>query len=550
MSTQLHSALATGVLLGIAYPSGIVPSWLGGWLMVIAYIPLLWAFLDQPDRHPKKWHLYVGMAAFHGIANWWVGSYQEQTDPFLLASGIALMIGHPLFLMLPWLVLGYLRKRVSATLALVSFPFVITAFEWIHGQSDASYPWLSAGYALIDTPLAQLADAIGVYGLGFILAAVNASIVLAIRQPKRRLVALLIPSTVIVAWIAYAVAMIVEYKPLLQKGSVGRLRVAMVQSNDNPWDKWSNPVLQVERTKNYTATALDSISAPIDLVVWPETAIPYPIRHSQYANEWLSLNAWVERRSIALLTGLSDLFVYPQHNAPPSARTSAADPTVRYDMFNAAALLSNDSVQTHYKSCLTPFAERLPFVDQLAFAQSWFQWGVGISSWGKGATRKPLTLRSKAQRFDIGVIICIESIYPDMVRDLVRNGATILCVITNDAWYNGTPGPRQHYNIARMRAIEQRRWLFRCALSGVTGIIAPDGTSVAELPEVSTGTLYGNVFNSSQQTLYADIGDVVPIGAAVVTLVLLLGVTWRSIASRRQALSQNINKHTSSTPSL
>lgn len=544
----LRLSLATGLLLGISYPSGILPQWVGGWIVLLAYTPILLAYVSARSLPPRTWHLYLGMAVFHGIANWWVGSYQSETDPYLLASGIALMLGHPLFLMLPLVATGYVRRRLSPRAALYTFPCLIGAFEFLHGQTDASYPWLSVGYSLVDTPLVQFADVVGVYGLGALIAAVNVAFIVALTDARKRLSIVGVTSLLLACWIGYGVHTTSQFTPE-NVSNHAALHVAMVQGNDNPWDKWSRPSAQVERTKWLSQRALDSIrrTQPVDVIVWPETAIPYPIRHAQYSDEWNVLLRWTQDHSVALLTGLSDIYVYPSGLAPASARTSTTDPSLKYDLFNAAALIAPGSVAVHYKSCLTPFAERLPFAEYLAFAQSWFQWGVGISSWGKGATRKPLPLRLSNGLHQVGTIICIESIYPDMVRDVVRNGATVLCVITNDAWYNGTPGPRQHYTIARVRAIEQRRWLFRCALSGVTGVIAPNGTSVQELPEMSVGVLAGSVFSLDNHTVYARIGDVLPIFLCVLSLITLFYAGYTGARARVQR--QQFPHDNSSSPS-
>jgi apolipoprotein N-acyltransferase len=120
------------------------------------------------------------------------------------------------------------------------------------------------------------------------------------------------------------------------------------------------------------------------------------------------------------------------------------------------------------------------------------------------------------------MIICIESIYPDVAAGLTREGANVLAVITNDAWYNGTWGPRQHYDIARMRAIENRRPVVRSANSGVTGIIDAYGNSVTELPEMQAGIAVGNVQPATDITLYTSIGDVLPAVSFFFTLLILL----------------------------
>ncbi len=109
-----------------------------------------------------------------------------------------------------------------------------------------------------------------------------------------------------------------------------------------------------------------------------------------------------------------------------------------------------------------------------------------------------------------------------MARDLVNNGADVLCVITNDAWFNGTPGPEQHFVISRMRAIEQRRWLLRCANSGMTGIIAPSGRPSVRIPAQTRAVAIGSAEPLSSRTVYAVIGDVIPVIGAITMLLAFL----------------------------
>ncbi|MFM8771334.1 MAG: apolipoprotein N-acyltransferase [Candidatus Kapaibacterium sp.] len=517
---------ASGILAGTAYchASLLVPAE----VMLIAWVPLLWALFQFNDANtPRKrvlLPLYVAFFLFHGVCNWWISSWQQQTDPYLMASGIAVWLGHPFFLMLPWVVLRWISTKLSRLSVLVFVPIVTTAFEWHHGQTDLSYPWLSLGYALVDLPLAQVADVVGVYGLTFLIMTVNVLVFWSL-QRRRAGMGIGLPATLALLlcalWTVWGSARRTEG---MKPQPMHTLSVAIVQPNINPWDKWSAPSEQLVIHRRIT-DSLRALGKSWNLVVWSETAIPYVIRNYRYLGDWIGLRTWIDTSSYSLLTGFADMMVYENGSAPSSARSLIVDPSVKYDHFNAAMLLNSgeSGPVVHRKTMLTPFAERLPFADQLSFAMQWFEWGVGISSWGKGRERMPMEVRNGCVvKANVGPIICIESIYPDVARDMVNNGADVLAVITNDAWYNGTWGPRQHYDIARMRAIEMRRSIIRCANSGVSGIIDQSGHSILELPELRRTAAVGTVRLSGEKTFYARYGDWLPIICAAVTLLAVL----------------------------
>lgn len=529
MSTTLRNpflrAALSGLLLGLAFPQ--VLNGFAGVLAFIAFVPLLLA-VGENARSSRRWSIvawfYVTFVIYHGITNWWVCSWQERTDPYLFASGIALWLFHPFFLMLPFVALASIRRRLGVGWMLAMTPLSIAGFEWLHGQTDASYPWLTTGYTLVQTPFAQIADIIGVYGLSFLIAGVNSILVYLLMQRSRgrsvtRLSLAL--GAVLITWFSVGMWKANHIAPFTKD-----FTAMIVQPNEDPWDKWSDTRLQVQ-THRWLTDSIRSKSAEADVVVWSETAIPFTIRDPRFIPEWEELRTWVDTSKLSLLTGYADIMIYAPGEAPPSARQSKVDPDLRFDAFNAAMMINagKSDVPVHRKSMLTPFAERLPFADQLTFAMSWIEWGVGISAWGKGQTRIPLpVVKGSDTLARIGTIICIESIYPEVARDLVNNGSDVLCVITNDAWYNGTWGPEQHYDIARMRAIEQRRNVIRCANSGVSGIIRSDGSEDPHpaIEPMTQGAVVVGVQRNTERTLYATIGDPVPIVGLILTLLALV----------------------------
>jgi apolipoprotein N-acyltransferase len=521
MRSRYLSAAISGLLAGLAYSHASLP--VPAEIMLVALVPLMWTLFSQVEGSLNKGvvgPLYVCFFVFHGICNWWISSWQEQTDPYLLASGIAVWLAHPLLLMLPWLILVWLSKRLSRTAIAVLIPVVYTAGEWIHGQTDFSYPWLTAGYAMVDVPSAQVAEVVGVYGISFAIMAVNTLVYAALlhRDSAARSAGLL--SFAVVLWVGLSVAGSVRRSSSEWLNKGGGVRVEIVQPNINPWDKWSAPSDQL-RIHKAVSDSLRRQGVRADVSLWSETAIPYVIRSYRYIADWLDVRRWVDTSETSLVTGFADMLVYPDGAAPASARSSAMASRVKYDHFNAAMVINpgHVNVPVHRKTMLTPFAERIPFADHLSFAMHWFEWGVGISAWGKGRERLPLpVIRQGDTIARIGTIICIESIYPDVARDMVNNGASVLAVITNDAWYNGTWGPRQHYDIARMRAIEFRRPIVRCANSGVSGIISADGASEMELPVMRRMAAIGQVRPNRVYTFYARHGDWLAVACAITSL--------------------------------
>lgn len=491
--------------------------------MLVAFVPLMWTLYSQVEESSHSrvvGPLYICFFVFHGFCNWWISSWQDQTDPYLLASGIAVWLVHPLLLMLPWLLLVWLSKRLSRNAIVVLIPFVYTAGEWGHGQTDFSYPWLTVGYSMVDVPTAQVAEIVGVYGISFAIMSVNTLVYAALLHRDFRARSASLLTIAVVIWVGLSVAGSVRRFSFGWLDRGGAVRVEIVQPNTNPWDKWSAPSEQL-RIHKEVSDSLRRAGVRADVSLWSETAIPFVIRSYRYIADWMDVRRWVDTSGTTLLTGFADMMVYPDGTAPASARSLAAAAEVKYDHFNAAMIINpgRAEVPVHRKTMLTPFAERLPFADQLSFAMKWFEWGVGISAWGKGLEREPLpVIRNGDTIARIGTIICIESIYPDVARDMVNNGADVLAVITNDAWYNGTWGPRQHYDIARMRAIEFRRPVVRSANSGVSGVISADGTSVLELPTLRRIAAIGQVRPNNVQTFYARHGDWLAMACAILSL--------------------------------
>ena len=197
------------------------------------------------------------------------------------------------------------------------------------------------------------------------------------------------------------------------------------------------------------------------LIVWPESPAPF------FANDS------VFRQAVTRLGQEASAYV-----VVGSLGLKQEDrPGVPQQLFNSAALISpaGDWAARYDKVHLVPFGEYVPFKSIFVFAQKLTR---EVGDFNPGTSRQPLSAGGNR----LGVFICYESIFPDEIRQFARNGAQVLVNISNDGWFGPTGAPGQHLNMARLRAIENRRWVLRATNTGITTVIDPFGRLIASAP--------------------------------------------------------------------
>lgn len=560
----------SGFLLGI----GFAPTWLGI-LAYLGFVPLLLVLERTEGVSQTLRRLYWTFFVFHGVSNWWVSSWQREADPYLMAAGIALWLGHPFFFAVPMLGYTFIRKRLGRAAALGLLSFLWTAFEWLHSLGEASYPWQALGYTqFFYTPLVQIADVTGVWGLSFVVVLFNSLAAwlvftvmaqsasgetpLAVRITKALYlcrVQLVVGIGLMLALLGYGMLRVRDFSHDKLSQRPAFTRVGIIQPNINPWGKWQgSPQEQVllhlhladslrMMTQKTAQKSTTDTASNLDFVLWSETAIPYRILLPQNSTFLDMLRQWTDSTKTAIVSGLpSDRLYTRREDAPPTASViPRMFDTIYAESFNSAMVLVPGSNTTHNdvltpypptlpihrKMKLTPLAERVPYAETFAFAVKALTWGVGISGWGLGREQKPLPLVREKDTVQIGMVICIESIYPAFVAEYARKGANILAVITNDGWFNHTPGPEQHYVIAAMRAVENKRYVVRCGNTGISGVLTPLGLSLTRTTIDTQAVLAETVPLLDEQTLYARFGDWLPQTSFLLVLVVIVWAWWK-----------------------
>jgi apolipoprotein N-acyltransferase len=272
------------------------------------------------------------------------------------------------------------------------------------------------------------------------------------------------------------------------------LRVALVQGNVPQDEKW-DPSRAHAIFERYLEMTRAAAANGADFIIWPESATPF------YFDEDPRSAARV-RNLVAdirtpLLFGTDEI----ERASPP-----------RY--YNSAFILSDagTTAAVYRKMFLVPFGEYVPFGNLLTFVGPLVD-AVSAFSPGQRITMLPVDGHM------VSTAICYEVVYPHLIRDGVRQGAELLTTITNDAWYGETSAPWQHFDLARMRAIEQGRYLARAANTGISGIVDPYGRVTLRTNLFETTAPMGEVRFIQQQTVYARIGDAAAQAAVVLTLI-------------------------------
>ncbi|MFZ1080573.1 MAG: apolipoprotein N-acyltransferase [Candidatus Kryptoniota bacterium] len=504
-NSNLGLCIFSGLLLGFSFPPFHF-----GLLAFVGFVPLLFV-MDNAENYKEVFkQSYFGFLAFNIVAIYWVGGWTREADPFLMIGGAGLVLGHPLFFTIPMLVYHFVHRRLGPK-ALFFFPFLYLSFEHLHSITEVAFPWLTVGYSqsynLSDI---QFASFTGLFGLSFQILLVNSFIYYALiswmedRKKKRIQIAVSLSSAFLLIVIPeiYGLNILRTAKDLRYSNT---LNVMVVQPNIDPYAKWSGTPSQIlEEYENETYEA--RVQKP-DLVVWPETAIPFYILLPQNYYFKHHLLAFLDSTGVSLLSG-APLATY--YSKPDEAKVSSHyDEFARmyYDAYNGAALFEprSNEYQTYGKIILVPFGERIPYADAVPFLIKPLNWGVGISNWARG---KDTTVFNLKNGITFSTVICYESIFPNYVREFVKKGANFLVIITNDGWYGKSSGPYQHATYAVLRAVENRRSVVRAANTGISEFIDPYGRYIGKQTRLDEkATLTAEIPIDNQITFYTEHGD-------------------------------------------
>jgi apolipoprotein N-acyltransferase len=513
------------ILFGLAWePMPFTP------LVFVAFAPLL--LLAHRGRQTGGWKhfglLFLSLLLWNITTTWWVWYASD-------VGAIAMLLMNSFFMFLPfglwrmWQRLGPLKwqRRWRADYVFVG---VWLLYEFAHHRWDLSWPWLCLGNAFSGmTWYVQWYEFTGTLGGSALILLVNvwvyraallwrtdgerldegglevsgskAGVGSAIPFWKRSRVKPLFTAAVLVVvmgYMSFLVGFLTTYEDSDSKG----YWVAAIQPNYDTYEEKFvlDPMQMVREMQATTDSAQESLRSAqrgrlqLNCVLWPETSLVSSINVDFMASDQqvAFLKGMRDRDTLGVdyLMGVNMVYWYPwQGKGRPqvvmsdkSVMTVAAarqsnDPNYWYTLHNSALWLG-DTLSYYHKSKLVPGTEQLPFVSTIPFLES-----LAISldeNSASGTLGKSDRAMALGDGVKVAPVICYESIYGDYVSDYVGDGAQWLAVVTNDAWWRNTAGHKQHFSYAKLRAIEQRKWVARAANTGISGFINPLGESVME----------------------------------------------------------------------
>lgn len=470
-----------------------------GALQWIVMVPMLFYLFDKNEREAISIKKAYGLGFLYFYAfylviwHWFVELYPMEFAGVTKGEAIVLIA-------ICWLGLSLLQTVFSALIfpvfvalsrtrmlkklpALLPFLFasVYTVSEWSQTLTWAGVPWarLALGQAECGI-LFNSASLFGSYFITFAIVAVNGLIAYAALHLDRvRLTAILCAA---VFALHMSVGLIGYLTADTQSGE--GLTVAAVQGNVGSSNKWTSDSNEKSYTvyEKYTAEAA---AAGASLVVFPETFVPYRLTEDN------TLGTYV--RDLAMtyqVTIRCGAFHYEEGQYYNGVFTVYPDGTVSNTVYG--------------KRRLVPFGEFVPMRGLVEVLLPPLADMNMLSSDLDPGTDSAIVQTSVGA---VGTLICFDSIYESLTLDAVRDGAEVICLSTNDSWFLDSAGVYMHHTQARLRAIESGRYIIRSADTGISSIIAPDGSVAAELPPFVEGVSISTVYPTASRTLYSHIGN-------------------------------------------
>lgn len=496
-------SVTSGILLSLPW---LVSSL--GWILFFSFVPLLMVedelSIGKNQQGSSFFILtFITFLIWNILSTWWIA--------YVSFSGMMLItVLNAVLMVCIWWLMHLIHKRFAVRTGYFSLVIFWITLEFLQHHWAIPWTWLTLGNGFANSlKIIQWCEFTGVLGVSLWVLLSNILFFLALKNLSKRLFLKSIKQTVS--------ALIVVFLPLFwslymyssysEKGI--SQEIVVLQPNINPYTEKFSGMSDEDQVSKLLSLAESKLTDSVDIILAPETALP-PIWEDDNMiqdQSLLSISKIIKRYpDIRFIAGaLTQRKIRKGEVISETARRSVDD-SFYYDIFNSALLIdSSFSVQISHKSILVNGVEKMPFQKYFSFLEKYVLHLGGTS--GSLAAANESVLFSGKDAVKIGPVICFESAFGEFSGNLVKKGAHMLVVLTNDGWWKDSPGCWQHFGYSRLRAVETRRSIVRCANTGISGFINQRGDVLKKTGLNSCEALSSTIRLNGEMTFYTRHGD-------------------------------------------
>ena len=440
------------------------------------------------------WFFYMYPLDFAGLSN-------TASIAVVLVACFGLGVFQGVQSALIFVLFGRIARTKTAMAHKLILPFAAASlwviFEWWQTVGWWGVPWARLPLGQIDASLVVRSSALfGSYFVTFVVVSVAFCFILALKQKNKERV------FAYTALAVFCLNLLLGFVVTLTYTESNRtVKVAAVQGNISSSEKWDSD--SKEKTLSvYKELTEKAAEDGADIVVWPETALPYALFNSSSLTEFVS--------DLARDNGVTIL---------ASAFTVDAESEQRYNSIIEVRPDGSFGEDIYSKQRLVPFGEFVPMRELVTFVFPPLA-NIGMLEDDLLAGEECVVIESDEGK--IGCALCFDSIYENVVLGSVRNGAELIAVSTNDSWFSDSAALDMHNAQSRLRAIESGRYVVRAANTGISSVIDPLGNLDRELGALERGYVVCEVELREERTLYSYIGNAFVYGCVLYVSVLIV----------------------------
>ncbi|MAY82647.1 MAG: apolipoprotein N-acyltransferase [Flavobacteriales bacterium] len=508
-------SILSGLLFAFSWPA-IGDQW---YLIFFAFLPLLWIEREYAQLNVKRKALkvygfaYLSFFIFNLLTTYWI--YYASDWGMAMA-----VICNSFFMAAVFTLFRYSKRWVGERQGYIGFIFLWIAFEYLHLNWELSWTWLTLGNVFAnDVQFVQWYEYTGVLGGSLLILVVNLLLFSALvrffeqknqsPQNSKPTLKTVLPlaltlTLLLISWL-YSSSRYRNYQADGEKA-----QIVVIQPNIDPYKEKFYGMAESDQIDRMVQLSLSQVDEETDLLAWPETAFP----QAYWEHEFEYLYGTEEVRKIIdsfpqlrVITGLSSSRLFLEGDVLTKTARKFRQGEGWYDNYNSAIEIeAGKKIDLHHKSKLVLGVEKIPFLQYLPIMKK-LSINLGGSSGGLGEDGSPTVFFNDDSEDGFAPIICYESIYGEYVTEYVRQGAQLLVIITNDGWWDNTPGYKQHLAYARLRAIETRRSIARSANTGISAFIDQKGELLQATDWWVEAAIKAELYLNNEQTFYVRYGD-------------------------------------------